>query len=425
MSLLCHAFAATDDIVIAVMIVPLQPVTNNTTLKLSRADRKVLWQHDVLGRFAWVFQDPTLCTGDRRLTRNDEHNRVSRLIRDMKRQAKRDGYNLSFYSLIGSDYLGTDQGCKDPWFRADGTISSGVSRLRPLMSAGNRTPVNLRRCQPWNEKTGLRGVPPGGLVWKLVSKASQAGSVSITETPRLPEQLQEVFSEGDSTLWICSSDEGTSTIFISSRRKYDRDILREDLSATIVRSMLGSTPGWDLLNKLPSVIINPEALVSMLARVLTQERDPLTLCGDTCIFHRPQIPKVQKPSVITKAWSKIVLRRRKSTTAAEKGDVNASDDDASSDGVVEPQMRKITTFQMTPDTDSPLIAAHSERVDRLKSFTIAEPEPAELHGPKIEVDEYAVETTYVPLLNADGIVVDYVMKRTSSVKAVRNLKMDL
>lgn len=172
--------------------------------------------------------------------------------------------------------------------------------------------------------------------------------------------------------------------------------------------MLGSTPGWDLLNKLPSVIINPEALVSMLARVLTRERDPLTLCGDTCIFHRPQIPKVQKPSVITKAWSKIVLRRRKSTIAAEKGDMNASDDDASSDGVVEPQMRKITTFQVTPDTDSPLTTAHSERVDRLKSFTIAEPEPAELHGPRIEVDEHGVETTYGPLLNADGMVVDYV-----------------
>lgn len=94
MSLLCHAFAVTDDTVIAAMIVPLHPVTNNTTLKLSKAYRKVLWQHDVLGRFAWVFQDPTPCTGDRRLTRNDEHNRVSRLIQDMKRQAKRDGYNL-------------------------------------------------------------------------------------------------------------------------------------------------------------------------------------------------------------------------------------------------------------------------------------------------------------------------------------------
>lgn len=64
MSLLCHAFAASDDTVIAAAIAPLQPATNTSTLKLTKAGRKALWEHDTLNRFAWVCEDPTPCTGD-------------------------------------------------------------------------------------------------------------------------------------------------------------------------------------------------------------------------------------------------------------------------------------------------------------------------------------------------------------------------
>lgn len=151
--------------------------------------------------------------------------------------------------------------------------------------------------------------------------------------------------------------------------------------------------------------------------------DILTSSGDSHVFNRPHIPTVQKPSVITKAWSKILRKRQNSPTAAEKDESNVSGGDIGSEGVVEPQTRKVDTFQITSDTDGRPSHLRGRRVDRPEKFALAQPEPAEQHGPKAEADEYGVETTYVPLLNADGMVVDYAMKRTSSVKAVRKSRI--
>ena len=281
--------------------------------------------------------------------------------------------------------------CAEPWFQADGTITGNVSRLSSLLGFKNLTPVNLRACQPWKRMIGLRGMAPGGLLWKLVSKALQAGCVSIIKTPMLPEQIRKMLLDGTSTLWTCSRHSGAPVTFISSGRNYERETRRTDLSATIARNMLGSTRGWDFFNKLPDFVTNPEVLVPMLARALTRQHDPLTKSGDAYVFQRPDIPAVHTPSVITNAWSKILRRRQKSAATSEETELNASDDDTGLEGVVEPQMKRIDTFQIPPSTYSTLPVARSGRVDRLDKFAIAQPEPAEHHGPKTEVDEHGVE----------------------------------
>ncbi|KAF3049612.1 hypothetical protein E8E11_010176 [Didymella keratinophila] len=222
----------------------------------------------------------------------------------------------------------------------------------------------------------------------------------------LPEQICKIFLDGSSTLWTCWRDSGAPVTFISTGRDYDQQSRRMDLSATIACNTLGSTPGWDPLNKLPGIVINPEVLVRMLARALTRQHNPLTQSGDTYIFQRPNIPSMPKPSIITKAWSKILRRRQKSAAASGEPESDASDDHTGLE-----------------DTDSHLSQLHGQRVERPDEFTLVQPEPADQYGPKVEVDEYDVETIYVPLLNADGMVVDYARKRTSSVKAVRKLRV--
>lgn len=58
MSLLCQAHAATDDTVVAVMVVPNDSFAATGKLSLTKLDRKALWNHEVLDDFAWIHVDP-------------------------------------------------------------------------------------------------------------------------------------------------------------------------------------------------------------------------------------------------------------------------------------------------------------------------------------------------------------------------------
>lgn len=126
----CHAFAATDDTVVTAVVLPLQQTANSSMVELIKR----------IARSCDSTTSEPLCTGLRV--------------------------------------------CEDPWFEADGMLTSDVSGSDSLNDADSARPVRLHSCWPWRRMTGSRVVSPGGLVRKLFDKASQTGAVSIKQHPR-------------------------------------------------------------------------------------------------------------------------------------------------------------------------------------------------------------------------------------------------
>jgi hypothetical protein len=160
--LFTHVFLRTDHNTIGAMIVLKEKdictwnkeKVNGSTFYLRKKQRALLWEDDILGRFAWVHQDKAASVPHCQAT--------------MIKLAKADGFELEFTGLDGSDHYAFDANVLG---KKGSLITSDVTRPSVLLRNAQKEPKRIVGCGEWRKILPARGVSKGRVTcwacWKF------------------------------------------------------------------------------------------------------------------------------------------------------------------------------------------------------------------------------------------------------------------
>ncbi|CAO2649922.1 Nn.00g012140.m01.CDS01 [Neocucurbitaria sp. VM-36] len=284
--LLCHAFLRTDRRTIAAMILSIDDRRLKgkrftevacQSLVLGKAQRMSLWDDEVLGRFTWSW--PGL------------EKDVDAFISKIQELGRRDGFELSFTALMGSDHIGYLETGSEGWGTGS-VISSDITRPVYFMADGTGRPATVSGSG-WNEWRAILQPKrkslgpdephcrnqPCWACWKLFQVYPECFNGDFEDGPnRLAGDATGILRrchDGKGTIWMTSrryKGQFQYKWFLLSGRQYPTNESRLDISSTGIRKILGTTSDDEVYDKLKDIALNPGELVTMFRNGLGKQR---------------------------------------------------------------------------------------------------------------------------------------------------------
>jgi hypothetical protein len=292
LELLAHVFLRADSHTIAAMLVPARDSVSKGCVKgeaftLTKIQRSVLLQDDLLSRFSWIY--------------GDDHKNINHFQDTMIRLANAEGYALSFTGLAGSDHYAIGEHISNlglGWGTGD-LVTSDVTRPSCLVVASGAQPMRLRGCERWRKILPAKSNSHKGRRWcwpcwkfrvicpELAGKTLLRGKTShrlhtgnsgtkiFADEPSnlfggiALQILRRCHESDNSVMWICHRTDGEGVVwFISSGRQYPTDERRPAISSTLIRKALDETENPKCFHAIKDMAMNPEQLLFFVNRNL-------------------------------------------------------------------------------------------------------------------------------------------------------------
>lgn len=259
LELLCQVFLKSGPNTIAAMSHPVGNILTGNgkahaeASPLNKAARAELLQHDMLDGWCWPYM------GNREEI-GDYMGRITSL-------AAKDGSELSFVSLTGSDHTEkcVKYGSIDAmrWETKD-SIMADLTHPSSLWDGPKLK--RMRGCEDWRKILPAKGVgPPSG--WKcmggckICEKAQQVWPLlKLEELSGLAADVLERCHQGFGLIYTWRRKSGGTLTFMPS----SMTTLRNEFSSTAAREILACVPHEFLYENLVGLVINPALLLQIL-----------------------------------------------------------------------------------------------------------------------------------------------------------------
>jgi hypothetical protein len=270
-----HAFLRSSSTTIALLL-PLcdlleakdGALVNGNTFATTKAQRIALLQDDLLQRWTWFYKGHRTKAAEYQATMTDE--------------AKKDGFQLSFTALSGSDHW---EACTEAdsisWVH-QGTgdlVTSDITRPSSLFVGLDCPPKRLHSCGSWrlvstpSSRKGSFGCGCGNVNRECLTSrrireycgghAALEGGLHVRS--RQDDVLHKILVRchtREGLVWVCHRERGGTITFFSSGRDIEGDGKRDEVSSSAVRKILGGGGSQDeMIGKLAKVVLNPGLLL--------------------------------------------------------------------------------------------------------------------------------------------------------------------
>ena len=273
-----HTFLRSSSTTIAVVLLPLRDrlkakdgaMINGKVFATEKEQRIALLQNDLLQRWTWFYKGH----------RTDLERYGTTLIEE----AKKDGFQVSFVVLAGSDKFEREKVESKPfWISGWGEIiTSDITRASSLFNGPKRPPRRLPGCRSWRlistptSRKGDFSYECGGASHECRislriqeycgGHAALEGEAHVRS--RQDNLLHEILvrcHEGVGPTWVCHKKTGGTVTFLGSGRDTEGDEKREEVSSSAIRKILGEGGSKaEMIEKLEKVMLNPELLLQYL-----------------------------------------------------------------------------------------------------------------------------------------------------------------
>ena len=273
-----HTFLRSSSTTIAVVILPFRDrlkakdgaMINGKIFATEKEQRIALLQNDLLQRWTWFYKGH----------RTEFEKYGTTLIEE----AKKDGFQVSFVVLAGSDKFEREKvETKPSWLIGWGEIiTSDITRPSSLFKGPMHPPRRLPGCRSWRlistptSRKGDFSCECGGANHECrISLRIQeycGGHAALEGEPHVRSRqdslLHEILvrcHEGVGATWVCHKKSGGTVTFLGSGRDIEGNEKREEVSSSAIRKILsGGGNREEMSTKLEKVMMNPELLLHYL-----------------------------------------------------------------------------------------------------------------------------------------------------------------